>query len=156
MARSRPALRLGDCSFEPPSDWSAEVVATGPSEGGFRPNFAVQSDPSLPDEDAEDFAARTLAILEKTFVEYELLDEGPAVFGEHKGWLREHTFLHGDTRFGQYQFLLVSHGVARTFTFTHLATHLAGRRGAAEYFFTTIRIFPPTPERMRVAPGIRG
>ena len=154
MARSRSPLRLGDCSFEPPSDWTSQVVATGPIESGFRPSFVVHSVPSLKDEDSEDYAARILPDVQKNGNNFELLFDGPAMYGDVKGWLREHAYDFGGRRVGQMHFYVVSHGVARSFIFTHLASHLELRRGAAEHFFATIRLFPAV-DRMKFEGGVR-
>ena len=151
-----PSLRLGDFSFQPPSGWSPHLVATGPLEGGFRPNFIALANPSLPDETAEQFAARTAAEASKGTVDYKIVKEGNATFGEVSGWLRQHTFLQGSTRIGQFQLYVVSDGVARTFTFTHLADRLEGARDLAVSLFESIRLFPLSPERLKFESSVKG
>src|SRR4051812_31896974 len=151
-----PSLRLGDCSFQPPSGWSPQLLATGPLEGGFRPNFIALANPSLPDETSEQFAARTAGEASKGVVAYQIVKEGHATFGEVSGWLRQHTFLQGSTRIGQLQLYVVSDGVARTFTFTHLADRLEGAAELAAEMFGSIRLFPMAPERLKFEGAVRG
>src|SRR5688572_5169050 len=144
-----PSLRLGDFSFQPPFGWTPQLIATGPLEGGFRPNFIAISSPSLPGETAEQFAARTAAEACQNVVAYQVVQEGNATFGETSGWLRQHTFLQGSTWIGQLQLYVVSHGVARIFTFTHLADRLESAREVAGSLFGSIRVLPFSPERLR-------
>ena len=151
-----PSLRLGDFSFQPPFGWTPQLIATGPLEGGFRPNFIAISSPSLPGETAEQFAARTAAEACQNVVAYQVVQEGNATFGEVSGWLRRHTFLQGSTRIGQLQLYVVSGGVARTFTFTHLADRLEGAMEVATEMFRSIRLFPMAPERLRFEGSVRG
>lgn len=151
-----PSLRLGDFSFQPPEGWSSQVIATGPLEGGFRPNFIALATPSLPGETAEQFAARAAAEASKSAVAYQIAQEGPATFGDVAGWLRQHTFLQGSTRIGQLQLYVVSDGVARTFTFTHLADQLEGARALAGELFGSIRVVPMSPDRLKFEGSFRG
>jgi hypothetical protein len=156
MAALPPLLRLGDFSFQPPSGWSPQVIATGPLEGGFRPNLIALAIPSLPGETAQQFAARTAGEASQSVVGYQIVKEGTATFGEVSGWLREHTFLQGSTRIGQLQLYVVSDGVARTFTFTHLADRLEGARELARSLFASIRLLPMSSERLKLGGAVRG
>jgi len=151
-----PSLRLGDFAFQPPGGWTSQLLATGPLEGGFRPNLIALASPSLPDETAEQFAARTAGEARQNVVDYRIVKEGMATFGEVSGWLREHTFLQGSVRIGQLQLYVVSDGVARTLTFTHLADRLEGARKLAEELFGSIRLFPMAPERLKFEGSFRG
>ena len=151
-----PSLRLGDFSFQPPSGWSSQLLATGPLEGSFRPNFIALATPSLPDETAEQFAARTAGEARQNVVAYQIVKEGNATFGEVSGWLRHHTFLQGSMRIGQLQLYVVSDGVARTLTFTHLADRLEGARALADELFCSIRLFPLSTERFKFEGSVRG
>jgi len=151
-----PSLRLGDFSVQPPSGWSPQLVATGPLEGGFRPNLIALATPSLPGETAEQFAARTAGEASRNTVDYRIVQEGNATFGEVSGWLRRHTFLQGSTRIGQLQLYVVSGGVARILTFTHLADRLDGAVELAGEMFRSIRVLPMTPERLRFEGSVRG
>lgn len=151
-----PSLRLGDFSFQPPLGWNPHVIAAGPLEGGFRPNFVALATPSLPGEKAEQFAMRTAGEASKGVAGYQIVKEGTATFGEVTGWLRQHTFLQGSTRIGQLQLYVVSDGVARTFTFTHLADRLEGAREVAGALFSSIRVRPLSVERLRLEGLVRG
>lgn len=145
-----PSLRLGDFSFQPPAGWSSQLLATGPLEAGFRPNLVALAIPSLPGETAEQFAARTAGEAGKGVVDYQIVQEGNATFGEVSGWLRHHTFFQGTTRVGQLQLSVVSEGVARILTFTHLADRLEGARALAGELFGSIRLFPLSTERFKL------
>ena len=151
-----PSLRLGDFSFQPPAGWNPQLLATGPLEAGFRPNLVALSTPSLPGETSEQFAARTAGEVSKGVVGYQVVKEGMATFGEVSGWLRHHTFLQGTTRIGQLQLSVVSDGVARILTFTHLADRLEGARGLAEEIFGSIQVFPLSTERFKLEGLMRG
>ncbi|HVE86440.1 MAG TPA: DcrB-related protein [Myxococcales bacterium] len=151
-----PSLRLGDFSFQPPAGWSSQVIATGPPEGGFRPNFVALAAPSLPGETAEQFAARTAAEARQNTVGYQILQEGSATFGDASGWLRQHVFLQGSTRIGQLQLYVVSDGWARTFTFTHLADRLEAAREVAVSLFSSIRVLSAALERLKFEGQVRG
>jgi hypothetical protein len=151
-----PSLRLGDFSFQPPAGWSPQLLATGPVEGGFRPNLIALATPSAPGETAEQFAVRTATEASKNVVAYQIVQEGNATFGEISGWLRHHTFLQGSTRIGQLQLYVVSDGVARTITFTHLADRLEGAREIANEIFGSIRLFPIVPEKLKFEGSVRG
>ena len=155
MSRSA-SLRLGDCSFDPPQGWASQVLVVGPLEGGFRPNFVAVSGPSLPDETAQAFATRQLGEVKKNTLDYQIVREGPASYAQVKGWLREHTFLQGGTRIGQLQLYVVSGGLARTFTFTHLANKLEGARQQATAFFDTIKVFASSSDRLKLEGTVRG
>jgi hypothetical protein len=151
-----PSLRLGDFSIQPPSGWTPHLFATGPLENGFRPNFVAITAPSLPGETAAQFAVRAAGEARQTTVGYQIAKEGDATFGEVSGWLREHTFLQGSTRIGQLQLYVVSDGVARTFTFTHLADKLESARPTAEALFASIKLFPLSAERLKFESARRG
>ncbi|HEY8206540.1 MAG TPA: DcrB-related protein [Myxococcaceae bacterium] len=151
-----PSLRLGDFSFQPPAGWSSQLLATGPLESGFRPNLIALATPSLPGETAEQFAARTANQASQGAVGYLIVKEGNATFGEVSGWLRHHTFFQGTTRIGQFQLSVVSDGVARILTFTHLADRLEGARGLVAELFGSIRVFSNSPERFRFEGSFRG
>jgi len=151
-----PSLRLGDFSIQPPAGWYPQLLATGPLEAGFRPNFLALTVPSLPGETAAQFAARTVAEARQGAVGYQIVREGTATFGEVTGWLREHTFLQGSTRVGQFQLYVVSDGVARTFTFTHLADQLESARPTAQALFASIKLFPLSADRLKFESARRG
>lgn len=144
-----PSLRLGDFSVQPPAGWTPHLFATGPLESGFRPNFVAITTPSLPGETAAQFAVRMAAEARQETVGYQIVKEGNATFGEVSGWLREHTFLQGSTRIGQLQLYVVSDGVARTVTFTHLADRLEGARATAEQLFASIKLFALSADRLK-------
>lgn len=150
------SLRLGDFSFDPPTGWAGQVIAIGPLEGGFRCNFVAVATPALPEETAEAFAIRQLPEVKKNTLDYAILKEGPAAFAHVKGWLRCHTFLQGATRLGQLQLYVVSDGIARTFTFTHLANRLDKARAVAESLFNSIKVFSNAPDKLRHGAAFRG
>jgi hypothetical protein len=151
-----PSVRLGDFSVQPPTGWTPQVFATGPLEGGFRPNFIALTAPSLPGETAAQFAVRTAAEARQGAVGYQIVSEGAATFGEVSGWLRHHTFFQGKTAIGQLQLYVVSDGVARTFTFTHLADKLEGARATAEALFASIKVFALSADRLKFESARRG
>jgi hypothetical protein len=151
-----PSLRLGDFSVQPPSGWISQLIAAGPVDGGFRPNLVALSTPSLPGETAEQFAVRVASEASQGVLAYQIVKEGNATFGDVSGWLRHHTFLQGSTPIGQLQLYVVSDGVARTFTFTHLADRLEDARPLAEEMFSSIRLVPLSPERLKFEGSVRG
>jgi len=151
MTTRNRTLKLEDVSFELPASWTGQVLASGPIEDGFRPNLVAVVGACIDGETATEFAQRMLPELKRTTVEYRLVREGPAIFGQVSGFLREHTFLHEGVRVGQMQLYVVKNGQARTFTFTHLATKMNAARPQAEALFASLRLAAPAEELLKSA-----
>jgi hypothetical protein len=122
-----------------PSSWEdgTQVVAMGPTDGGFRPNLVASQEPTKGGENAERFAQRQLPALKQALQGFVLIKEGPASFGRLVGFLREHHFSTRNTKLGQLQFYVIHERTAVTFTYTHLAPKLATTRKIAEHMFAT-------------------
>jgi hypothetical protein len=125
-----------------PSGWDdgSQVVALGPVDGGFRPNFVASREPAKPGESPDKYAARVLPALKGSLQGYAVVKEGAATFGKNAGFQREHTFTANGQKIGQVQLYLVVGAQAHTLTFTHLAPKLAGARKLAEQLFAETKL----------------
>jgi hypothetical protein len=142
----RRTMQYGNLRMSLPEGWSdaTQIVATGPSEGGFRSSLAVLCEPARPRETVTEYAQRVLSMLSKATEQFTLVSERPATFGNLSGFLREYTHMARGTKLAQLQFYVLRDGVAHTFTYTQRAERLNVSRHVAERLFSSVSLAQPT------------
>ncbi|HLL02804.1 MAG TPA: DcrB-related protein [Myxococcaceae bacterium] len=150
-------MQYGNLRISLPEGWSdaTQVVATGPSEQGFRSSLAVSAEAARPRETVAEYAARILGVLSKATEQFELLAERAATFGNISGFVREYTHLARGVKLAQIQFYVLRDGMAHTFTYTQRAERLQLSRHTAERLFASVNLAPASASAAPSAPVMR-
>jgi hypothetical protein len=139
-------MQYGNLKMSLPDGWSdaTQIVATGPSENGFRSSLAASCEPARPKETAAEYAKRVLPMLSKVTEQFQLVSERPATFGSVTGFVREYTHMARGAKLAQIQFYVVRDGAAHTFTYTQRAERINVSRHVAERLFASVQLTQPT------------
>jgi hypothetical protein len=147
---SSRTMQYGSLQMSLPEGWSdaTQIVASGPSEDGFRSTLGYKTEAILPRESPPQFAARMLAHLRQMHEGLQLVSEKPATFGTMGGFLRETTHVAHGMKLAQLHFYVARGGVVHIFTFTQRAERLPASRATAEKLFASATLSVPA-----AAPG---
>ena len=136
-------MKYGNLQMTLPEGWSdgTQILATGPSDQGFRSTLAVLAEPVKPRETVAEYAARVLGMLSKSTEQFELVSERPATFGSVSGFVREYNHtVRGGVRLAQIQFYVMRDGQVYTFTYTQRAERINMSRHTAEKLFASVNL----------------
>jgi len=145
-------MKYGNLQMTLPEGWSdgTQILATGPSDQGFRTTLAVLAEPAKPREAVAEYAARVLGMLSKATEQFELVSERPATYGSISGFVREYHHTARGVRLAQIQFYVLRDGQVYTFTYTQRAERIHLSRHTAEKLFASVNLTPAS------APGAAG
>lgn len=135
-------MKYGNLQMTLPEGWSdgTQILATGPTDQGFRTTLAVMAEPVKPRETVAEYAARVLGMLSKATEGFELVSERPATFGSVAGFMREYHHTARGVRLAQIQFYVLREGQAYTFTYTQRAERIHLSRHTAEKLFASVNL----------------
>jgi len=139
-------MQYGNFRMTLPDGWSdaTQVVATGPSDGGFRSSLATSCEPAKPRETVTEYAQRMLPTLSKVTEQFQLVSERAATFGSLSGFVREYSHMARGVMITQIQFYVIKDGLAHTFTYTQRTERIAVSRHVAERLFSSVSLVQPT------------
>jgi hypothetical protein len=139
-------MQYGNLRITLPDGWTdaTQIVATGPSDNGFRSSLAASCEPARPRETVTEYAQRVLPMLGKVTEQFQLVSERPATFGNVSGFVREYTHMARGAKLAQIHFYVLRDGVAHTFTYTQRAERISNSRYVAERLFASVNLTQPT------------
>ena len=125
-----------------PAGWEdgTKLVAFGPSEGPFRSNIVISSEPLTKGDSVEQFANRQILLMAENLSEFKKLKGGKATHGANSGFTTECSFTVGNQRLAQIHFYILGNKQAFLLTFTTVSEHLEKGRLAVERLFASAAV----------------